>query len=417
MSVLSPNDELLIEKLLVHLKAEGYSLRTQQWYSARARQLLEYCNTNALEIEVVRSVHITRFLRQHYRLFHKLHGNVSTPFPKWRHRYTGAINVLLRLVHGRWPIPDPPSTALEAFHRDLIHDYDVWLRDLRGLRPETRTKRTTYALRFLGWLGSRADEEGLANLTVPDLDAYLKQCCVGFRRASIEDRAVCLRDFLRHLYRSELTAADLSGTVIGPRIYEHENIPSALRADEILRVLEVTRGDLSPTGLRDYAILMLLTAYGLRAAEIVRLRLEDLDWRREVLRVRHSKTGTSSELPLLNEPGEALLRYLENARPPSRYREVFIRILPPHRPFKAGSILNCVTRARLRAAGIAPQGKHGPHAFRHARAVSLLRSGVPLKIIGDVLGHTSAQATAEYLKLATDDLRAVGLELPSGVTP
>ena len=115
MSVPSPNDELLIEKLLVHLKAEGYSHRTQQWYPARARQLLEYCNTNALEIEVVCSVHITRFLRQHYRLFHKLHGNVSTPFQKWWHRYTGAINMLLRLVHGRRPIPDPPSTALEAF--------------------------------------------------------------------------------------------------------------------------------------------------------------------------------------------------------------------------------------------------------------------------------------------------------------
>ena len=212
-------------------------------------------------------------------------------------------------------------------------------------------------------------------------------------------------------------AADLSGTVIGPRIYEHEDIPSALRADEILRVLEVTREDLSPTGLRDYAILMLLAAYGLRAAEIVRLRLEDLDWRREVLRVRHSKTGAYSELPLLNEPGEALLGYLEKARPPSTYREIFLRLLPPHRPSKAGSILNCVTKARLRAAGIAPQGRHGPHAFRHARAVSLLRSGVPLKIIGDLLGHTSAHATAEYLKLATDDLRAVGLELPSGVSP
>jgi integrase/recombinase XerD len=325
--------------------------------------------------------------------------------------------MLLRLVHGGWPIPDPPTTALEAFHRDLVHDYDAWLRDLRGLRPERRTKRTAYALQFLGWLGSRADEEGLANLVVPDLDAYLKQRCVGFRRASIEDRAVCLRDFLRHLHRSEITAADLSGTVIGPRIYEHEDIPSAFRANEVVRVLEVTQEDLSPTGIRDYAILMLLTTYGLRAAEVVRLRLEDIDWRRDVLRVRHTKTGTYSELPLLTEPGEALLRYLEKARPRSTHREIFLRVLPPYRPFKDGSILNCVTRSRLRAAGIIPQGRHGPHAFRHARAVSLLRSGVPLKVIGDVLGHTSAQATAEYLKLATEDLRAIGLELPSGVSP
>ena len=129
--------------------------------------------------------------------------------------------------------------------------------------------------------------------------------------------------------------------------------------------------DRSSVGLRDYAILTLLATYGLRAGEIVRLRLDDIEWRREVLRVRHSKTGTHSELPLLREPGEALLRYLERARPPSSHREVFLRVHAPHRPFKCGSNLNCVTGARLRAAGISPQGRKGPHAFRHARAVSL----------------------------------------------
>ena len=409
-------DEMLIEKLLAHLKAEGYSLRVQRWYPALVSHLLDYCNSNALAIDAIRSVHVTQFLRRRYRLFRKRHGE-SPPFPRWCHRYTGAINMLLRLVHGAWPVPDPPSTALEAFHRDLVDSYDAWLRDLRALCAETRTKRTTHALRFLTFLGPRAEKKSLARLSVQEIDAYVRQCCSGLRRASIEDRTVCLRDFLRHLHRRGCTLSDLSGTVIGPRIYDHEGIPSALGAQEVQRVLEVTRADLSPTGLRDYAILMLLATYGLRAAEIVRMRLEDIDWRRAVLGVRHAKTGTYSELPLLIEPGEALLRYLEKARPRSTHREVFLRILPPYRPFKGGSILNCVTGARLRAAGVNPQGRKGPHAFRHARAVSLLRSGVPLKVIGDVLGHTSAQATAEYLKLATEDLRAVGLELPSGVSP
>jgi integrase len=188
------------------------------------------------------------------------------------------------------------------------------------------------------------------------------------------------------LNRRGHASADLSDTVIGPRIYEHEGIPSALAAEEVQKVLDVTRLDLSSTGLRDYAILMLLATYGLRAAEIVRLSLDDIDWRRDVLCVRHAKTGTYSELPLLTEPGEALLRYLERARPGSTHREIFLRILPPHRPFKYGSILNCITRARLRAAGVHPKGRKGPHAFRRARAVNLLRSGVTLKVIGDVLG-------------------------------
>jgi site-specific recombinase XerD len=406
----------LIERLRSHLKAEGYSPSIQRCYPRLARHFLDYCDSKQLSPEAVRSTHIAEFLRRRYRLFCQRHAT-SPPFREWRWRYTGAVHNLLRLVQGRWPVADPPTTTLEAVHRGIVLDYDTWLRDLRGLRPETRTKRTRHALRFLASLGSRADQETLRRLAVRDIDAYVKQCCHGLRRASIEDCTVCLRDFLRHLYRSGQTTSDLSGSVIGPRIYDHEDIPSALPAEEVRRVLEVTREDRSPGGLRDYAILTLLTTYGLRAAEVVHLRLEDIDWRRDVLRVRHSKTGTYSELPLLLEPGEAVLRYLQQARPPSTHREVFLRMQAPHRPFKDGSILNCVTSARLRAAGIIPQGRKGPHAFRHARAVSLLRSGVPLKIIGDVLGHTSAAATAEYLKLATEDLRAIGLDLPSGVSP
>ena len=416
MSTPLSTDEWLIEKLLAYLRAEGYSLRTQWWYRARVRQLLNYCNRNGLSIETVRSAHVARFLRGQYRLSRKRYGKLP-PFQRWRHRYTGATNMMLRLVRGAWPVPDPPSTALEGFHRDIVRNYDTWLRELRGLHPLTRAKRTKHALQFLTSLGQRADQQGLTDLSVRELDAYLTQCCDGLRRGSIEDRTVCLRDFLRHLWRTGRTAIDLAGTVIGPRIYEHEGIPVALRTEEVRRVLEVTRKDLSPVGLRDYAILILFSTYGLRAAEVVNLRLEDIDWRRDILRVRHTKTGTYSELPLLREPGEAVLRYVEKARPPSVHREVFLRIQAPHRPFKNGSILHCITSARLRAAGVTPQGRKGPHAFRHARAMSLLRSGVPLKIIGDVLGHTSASATAEYLKLATEDLRAIGLDLPGGILP
>jgi integrase/recombinase XerD len=416
MSALLSTQELLIEKLLAYLRAEGYSLRIQRWYPARVRQFLDYCDRSGLPIESVYSIHVTRFLQEQYRLSRKRYVTLP-PFQKWRHRYTGPINMMLRLVRGAWPLPDPPCSALEGFHRDIVGDYDTWLRDLRGLHPLTRAKRTKHALQFLTSLGQRADQQGLADLSVRELDAYLKQCCDGLRRGSIEDRTVCLRDFLRHLWRTGRTAIDLAGTVIGPRIYEHEGIPVALRTEEVRRVLEVTRKDPSPVGLRDYAILILLSTYGLRAAEVVNLLLEDIDWRRDVLRVRHTKTGTYSELPLLREPGEAVLRYVEKARPSSVHREVFLRIQVPHRPFKNGSILNCITSARLRAAGVTPQGRKGPHAFRHARAVSLLRSGVPLKIIGDVLGHTSAAATAGYLKLATEDLRSVGLDLPGGILP
>jgi integrase/recombinase XerD len=409
----------LIERFRIHLKTEAYSPSIQRSYPTLLQHFLDYCDSSGLRVEDVGSRHVDEFLRREYRRFRKRRAQ-PPPFQEWRKRYTSPIHMLLRLVHGRWPVPDPPATTIEAFHCDIVQDYDAWLRDLRGLHPETRTKRTVNAVRFLAALGRRADCETLAHLSVRDVDAYLKQCCIGRRRASIADYTVCLRDFLRHLHRRGHTALDLSGTVIGPRIYDHEDIPSALRPEEVKRVLEATREDRSPAGMRDYAILailMLLATYGLRAAEIVRLRLEDIDWRRDVLRVRHSKTGMYSELPLLREVGEIILRYLEDVRPRCVHREVFLRLRAPHRPFKKGSILGTVTRARLKTAGITRQVRKGAHAFRHARAVSLLRSGVPLKVIGDVLGHTSAEAVGVYLKLATEDLRAIGLELPSGVRP
>ena len=181
------------------------------------------------------------------------------------------------------------------------------------------------------------------------------------------------------------------------------------------RCLQATRRDRTPIGRRDYAILTLLSTYGLRAGEITSLRLEDIDWKRSRLRVRHSKTGAASELPLLREVGDAILDYLRKGRPETALREVFLRSRAPYRGFATWSTLYTPIRRRLTAAGVNPPGKKGPHAFRHARAVSLLRSSVPLKVIGDVLGHRSMDSTAVYLKLATEDLRAVALEIPAAV--
>lgn len=293
----------------------------------------------------------------------------------------------------------------------------MWMRELRGLAVATRSTRTIEALRFLTALGQRGDQESLNQLNVHDIDPYIQQRSVGWRRATIASCTGCLRSFLRYLHGSGRTAFDLSDIVIGPRIYDDEQIPSALRPEEVQKLLGAVRDDRSPIGRRDHAFLMLLTTYGLRAGEIVALRLEDFDWKKEVLRVWHSKTGTRSELPLLREPGEAVLRYLQECRPESAHREVFIRLQAPYRPYKGGSILRCVIAARLRKAGIVPQGRKGPHALRHARAASLLRAGVPLKTIGDVLGHRSEKSTAVYLKLGTEGLRAVGLDVPKGVSP
>jgi integrase len=192
-------------------------------------------------------------------------------------------------------------------------------------------------------------------------------------------------------------------------LYAYEEVPSTLDRNQIAAVLTATRKDRSPRGLRDYAILQLLATYGLREGEICKLRLDDIDWRTETLRIHHTKTNACSYMPLVTPVGEALLDYLRLGRPQVDRREVFIRSFAPYTCMKN---LYGMVQGRLAAADVKPLGKRGPHVFRHARAVELLRASVPQKIIGDVLGHRSTKSTNAYLKLATEDLRAVALDVP-----
>ena len=122
-------------------------------------------------------------------------------------------------------------------------------------------------------------------------------------------------------------------------------------------------------------------------------------------------------MPLLRGPADALLDYLKHGRPATAFREVFLRALAPYRPLCSCAALHYVVGRRLQAIGVSLTGKRGGHVLRHSRAVSLLSGGVSIKVIGDVLGHRSERSTAVYLKLATDELRAVALDLPEGVSP
>ena len=108
---------------------------------------------------------------------------------------------------------------------------------------------------------------------------------------------------------------DLTPHIIGPMLYAYEDVPSTLDRRQIAAVLAATKKDGSSLGLRDFAVLQLLATYGLREGEICRLRLEDVNWRGESLRIRHTKTNAYSYMPLLAAVGEALLDYLRHGRP------------------------------------------------------------------------------------------------------
>jgi integrase/recombinase XerD len=406
-----------LTRLEAHLQNERYSPGIVRWYVTVAARFLSYIQKHTINVRAVQTETVCSFVRNRLRIYRRRHGRSPKDMGGWRSSETSGIQMLLRLVHQQYPWISAPANEREGFHRQVCEGYVHWLADMRGLATETISDRCARAQHFLRWLGERGAKELLPKLMVADVDAYLTLRAPSLRRSTCKGLALCLRCFLRYLFAQGLITRDLAPVVMSPTLYAFESIPSALRAEDVGAVLESTRKDRTPLGLRDYAILMLLATYGLRAGEVVRLRLEDVDWRGDRLLVRHSKTGAESVLPLLAPVGNAILDYLRRGRHRTQAREIFIRARAPYRHLVGGSSLYSTITRRLEEAGVHPQGKHGPHAFRHARAVSLLRAAVPVKAIGDVLGHRSTASTAIYLKLATADLRGVGLEVPGEVQP
>ncbi len=396
----------LVAELKDALTRQRYNRVAVHNYCRNAGYFLAYLAARKIALEAVTPADVTNYLRFAVRQFRKRHGRAPARY--WVGIPRSGIHALLKLALKRWP-PEPAATdAGERLCREVCDQYQTWLREERGLAKASVDALLWEARNICAWLIKHSNAS-FADLTVRDLDIYMDMRARGLRRKSLKDVAERLRSLLKHLHRTGRIAVDLSQHIIAPLLYAYEGIPSALSSDQISIVLEFVRKDRSPMGLRDHAILQLLAVYGLRAGEIIRLRLEDVDWRGDVLHIRRSKTGDRSRLPLFETVGEALIDYLRHGRPETDVREIFVRTRAPYVPMVR--IYNEVSR-RLEAAGITPSGKRGPHIFRHARAVSLLRASVPRKLIGDVLGHRSTESTIPYLKLATEDLRAIALEIP-----
>lgn len=403
----SKSEEL--PKLRDMLLRQRYSPIVIHNYCLYAGQFLAYLEKHAIDLHDVTPDLVAEYLCHAVRQYQKDRGR--PPASRWASIPRSGIHALLRTALSEWPPAPPATTEAEHTTREVCDQYEQWLRAERGLAEPSITALMWEARHFCTWFIQRYGKADFADLSVRDIDAYMDIRAPGLTRKSLKDVAERLRGFLRHLHRSKLHPNDLSGHVIAPLLYAYEGIPSILTADQIAAVLELAGRDSSPLGLRDHAILQLLANYGLRSGEVGRLQIEDINWRADTLRVQRSKSNATDVLPLMEPVGEAILQYLRDGRPETDVRAVFVRSRAPYQVMKAGGLYGVVKR-RLAAAGIELSGKRGPHIFRHARAVSMLRASTPRKIIGDVLGHRSPEATAPYLKLATEDLRAIAIDLP-----
>jgi site-specific recombinase XerD len=313
------------------------------------------------------------------------------------------IEQMLRLVipcfagTGRSHKPENPF-------EDQAPGFFQYLREERGLRPSTIWHYEHGLRHFAGYL-KKINLTALGHLSAPVLSAFVmeraqKPLCMATRSN------ICgiLRVFLRYLHREGVLDRDLARTVEFPQEYRLSHIPRSITWDEVRRVLQAVDRR-TPAGKRDYAMLLLLVTYGLRAHEVAALTLDDIDWRNGRLRIPERKAGHSTAYPLSPLVGQTIIEYLKEGRPKTTDRHVFFRVLAPYKPITS-AVLSCRARDYLLKAGISCP-RPGSHTFRHTCVQRLIDAEFTLKTIGDYVGHRSPASTEIYTKVDIEALREV----------
>jgi len=297
----------------------------------------------------------------------------------------------------RVPLPEPFETVVPGFFE--------YLREERGLRAGTLDHYRHYLRRFEAYL-AQVGCTNLASLSLPVITGFITTSAQECHHGTMTVLASSLRVFLRYLKREGVVRRDLSKSVETPQHYQLAGIPRSISWDAVRQMLDqVDRRTV--VGRRDYAMLLLMVTYGLRAREVAALTLDDIDWKRERLHVRERKADHTTAYPLAPAIGEAIVDYLKNGRPAVESRALFWRDQAPRAPLTYVTVSTCAGKY-LKKAGI-PVSRPGSHTLRHACVQQLVNAGFPLKTIGDYVGHRAASSTMIYAKVQVDDLREVAL--------
>lgn len=333
---------------------------------------------------------------------------------EWANRRPRATNLAhpervarrFRFIVGTWfsfmdrlDLPEPRPDS----HSALLAEFARFLKEARGLAPATIEGQCASARGFLqSHALDQIENHQTGMKAIQDHVTALQ--ARGYSRASMAGHIYRLRSFFRYAERKGKIPAGLWHGLTPPRIYSDERLPLASRWDDVQLLLKDADTD-KAIDIRDRAILLLLSIYGLRSAEVRSLSIQDIDWDNKVLRVPRPKQRTQAAFPLADTVGVAIRRYMDRVRPQSKDVRLFLRMEAPFAGLTAGA-LSSLIRTRIKALGIVVT-RFGAHGLRHACAVRLLDQGLSFKAIGDHLGHRSTDATRIYAKIDLIGLRQV----------
>lgn len=318
----------------------------------------------------------------------------------WRSTLNRFVHDLVRQRAIPAPAPPPPTCP----HFKLVEDYTRFLREQRGVGLAGLSFVRRSCSNLLLHLAAQGVSD-LAALAPSDILGFITHQGQRYARKTMTGICSSVRGFLTHLYRRGVVPRDLGLVVVSPRLFRHEQCPRFLTRPEVEAVL-ATIDRQEARGRRDYAMVLLLATYGLRGIEVIRLCLDDIDWHGQRIYIRQRKAGNHTIYPLTEPVGDALLAYLQQGRPSSMHREVFLTFRAPFLPLSPKGGLPSIVCKHMALAGVRVE-RPGTHTFRYSCAQRLVEQGIPLKSVADYLGHQDVSSTYRYTMIAIDQLREV----------
>ena len=387
-----------------YLQAKGYARHTGCELLAKCCQFNGYLLEQHIQrCDQLCAAHAEAFLRAYYaHVPDSVYG--YSPIRTVRRAIKCLLDYLIQIKVLTLPKPER-----------IIKSFDwLLLPYLRHLRADCQFSELTIrrsgvqVSALLEALGSSSQRTRFRTLKAVMVESIVREL---LRNSTDPEGLVAtLRRFFRYCASRRHTPTDFSGLVPPLRRYRHASLPKGLDDSVLGKMLQAIPRD-TPTGTRDYAIIVLMMAYGIRGVSAAQLLLDDLDWQHSRIRIRAQKGGKEVVLPLMQSVGEALIQYLQHRPGQIPCRKLFLSIKAPFRPLDSVAI-SMIVRRHLEHAGVKTSGS-GSRSLRHSWAIRALAHDSPIKSIADVLGHRYIDTTFIYAKADLASLRQVALPWPT----
>jgi len=353
---------------------------------------------------------VTEFVREIEKSYET--GKISLGTYQYKKRGAQRLTEFHDTGKLEWSTPGRVSKfVLNEYYEKIISNF------IAGEDVSTKTKRdiTWVSKKYFSWLIQEGHQD-LRNVGATEVQGFMIYCSRHMASSGVHNIKLYMKKLYRYLVSQGYGEEDYDG-LFSFSISRESKLYPAVSPEEINLTLEIIDRR-TPQGKRDYAMVLLGAVMGLRAIDIIKMKLTDIDWKRGEIRIIQSKTGKPLALPLTKDVGEAVSEYILKARPKTDYDNVFLRVRGPHRPFANAVSIGDIYDYYRKRAGL-PRDAHdgmGFHSLRRSLGKSLVTSGAPITMVAQILGDSDLDSTKKYISLDSEHLKECALGF-DGIKP